>query len=56
MGQTNTKEDIEFVELVGKGFFGEVYKAKYSYFNESQYSAKEAVTRGQFLFSEEIRV
>lgn len=29
MGATGSKEDLEFVHLVGKGFFGEVYKARY---------------------------
>lgn len=29
MGHSGSKEDVEFVQLVGKGFFGEVYKAKY---------------------------
>ena len=29
MGHGGSKEDLEFLNLAGKGFFGEVYKAKY---------------------------
>lgn len=66
MGQTGSKEDIDFVQLVGKGFFGEVYKAKYkgsrvpsgvSHSKDkdaSHGSSKDEKTNGQFVAVKQI--